>query len=321
MPEQYTYAVARIHTKESAMLNFQDMERLLAANEMTEAMAILAEKGYDSVGAEGADEVVERERASLWKLISELVSDMSVFDIFLLEKDFHNLKAAVKSVVSTEKAPKIFVEGGTVSWALIEKAVKNREFSDLPEFLKDTAEKAVKALLETGDGGICDVICDKAYLEACLSAGERSDSPMIRRYAELTVALSDIRIAARGARLGKAVEFFRRALAECKTLDCDSLGVAASKGIDELGEYLKMTDYSAVSELLKENYTVFEKWCDDRLMTEIKKEKNNYFTIAPIAAYILAKENELKMVGLVLTAKQNKLDEEVVRERLRELYV
>ena len=32
-------------------------------------------------------------------------------------------------------------------------------------------------------------------------------------------------------------------------------------------------------------------------------------------------ESELKMVGLVLTAKQNKLDETVIRERLRELYV
>ena len=56
-------------------------------------------------------------------------------------------------------------------------------------------------------------------------------------------------------------------------------------------------------------------------MQEIRKEKHNNFTIAPIAAYILAKESELKAVGLVLTAKQNKLDENIIRERLRELYV
>ncbi len=321
MPEQYTYAVARIHTKESGMLSLQDMERLLATDSVTEALAMLSEKGYDAMGAESSDEVVSRERAKLWKLISELVADMSVFDIFLIEKDFHNLKAAVKSVINKDIAEKVFVEGGTVPWQLIDDAVKNRELSELPYALQQAAEKALKALLETGDGGLCDVICDRAYLDACRELGENADNDMISRYAELYVALADIRIAARGARLGKNVEFFRRALAECRTLNTESLGSAAAKGTDDLAEYLKLTDYSEAAELLKEAYTLFEKWCDNRLMAEIKKEKNNYFTIAPIAAYILAKESELKMVGLILTAKQNRLDEGVVRERLRELYV
>lgn len=321
MPELYTYAVARIHTKEMTMLSLQDMERLLATDSMAEAMAMLSEKGYDAIGAESSDELVSREQRKLWKLISELVADMSVFDIFLIEKDFHNIKAAVKYVVTKDAAEKIFVEGGTVPWQTIDNAIRNREFSQLPEVLEQTAEKALKALLETGDGGLCDLICDKAYLDACSNLGENAENEMIKRYAELYVALADIRIAARGARLGKGIEFFKRALAKCKTLNIELLGAAAAKGIDELSEYLRLTDYSEAAELLKEAYTQFEKWCDNRLMAEIKKEKNNYFTIAPIAAYILAKESELKMVGLVLTAKQNKLNETVVRERLRELYV
>ena len=61
MPEQYTYAVARIHTKESSMLNSQDIERILAASDLNEAMAVLAEKGFDSVGDASPESVISAE--------------------------------------------------------------------------------------------------------------------------------------------------------------------------------------------------------------------------------------------------------------------
>ena len=284
-------------------------------------MAFLNEKGYDALGAETVDEVVSAERKKMWELISGMVEDMSVFDIFLYENDFHNLKAAVKSIITKDSTDKVFVENGTVDRKVISEAIQKRDFPALPEFMRDIAEKAVKTLMETGDGGLCDVLIDKAYLDACLRTAEKADNNMIKQYAELTVALADIRIAARGARLQKNREFFKRALAECKSLNVSSVSDAASKGFEDLLSYLKLTEYSDCSDILAESYTAFEKWCDDRLMAEIRKEKNNYFTIAPIAAYIFAKESELKMVGLVLTAKQNKLDETVIRERLRELYV
>ncbi|MBQ9757362.1 MAG: V-type ATPase subunit [Clostridia bacterium] len=321
MPEMYTYAVARLHASENNMLSNQDLERLLSSNNVHEALAILAEKGYDTMSTENADAVLEIERKKLWNLISELVDDISVFDIFLYENDFHNLKAAVKSVVTKDYCGSIFVSSGTVSAETVLKAVKEREFGELPEFLRETAEKAVKALLETGDGGLCDVIIDKAYLEMLLECGKKSDIDLIKNYAETTVALANIKIAARGSRTGKSAEFFRRSLAGCKTLDVESLGGCAAKGFEELLEYLKGTDYLEAASVLAKSYTAFEKWCDDRIMREAKKEKNNQFTIAPIFAHILAKESEFKMVGLVLTAKQNKLSEDAIRERLRELYV
>ena len=321
MPEMYTYAVARLHASENNMLSNQDLERLLSSNNVHEALAILAEKGYDTMSTENADAVLEIERKKLWNLISELVDDISVFDIFLYENDFHNLKAAVKSVVTKDDCGSIFVSSGTVSAETVLKAVKEREFGELPEFLRETAEKSLKALLETGDGGLCDIIIDKAYLETLLGCGEKSDIGFIKDYAETTVALSNIKIAARGSRLGKNAEFFRRSLAECKTLNIEEVGKAASNSFEDFMEYLKGTDYREAADVLAKSYTAFEKWCDDRIMQEAKKEKNNQFTLAPIFAHILAKESEFKMVGLVLTAKQNKLNGDVIRERLRELYV
>lgn len=321
MAEQYTYAVARIHAIESSLLTAQDLEQLISCRSMTEALNVLSDKGMDTNGAKGADEVVHRERAAMWKLISELVSDMSVFDVFLYGNDFHNLKAAVKLTVCSDVPEHVFINEGTVPAAEIADAVKKREFERLPHFMRKAAEDAVQQLLETGDGGLCDVMLDRVYLEALTEAGKRSGCDMIERYAEQTAALADIRIAVRGAALGKTAAFFARSIAECETLDAAKLGTAAAKGMEDVLEYIRLTPYSGAADAIGESYTAFEKWCDDRIMEDVRREKYNQFTIAPIAAYILAKETELKAVGLILTGKQNMLDVQLIRERLRELYV
>ena len=321
MSEQYTYAVARIHAMEDALLSIQDLEKLLSCSDGKSALEALSEMGYDCADAKSADEVQHAERERLWRLISELVDDMSVFNVFLYETDFHNLKAAIKLTVTHDKTDRVFIDGGTVPYRKIADAVENREYSELPKFLRAAALAAAGLLYENGDGGLCDVIIDKAYLEMLRDEGKRSDSEFIRKYAELTVALTDIRIAARGCRLGKSAEFFGRALAGCETLNVDLLGANAAKGFDEFCEYLSSTDYAGAAETLAESYTAFEKWCDDRIMEEVRRQKHNYFTVAPIAAYLLAKEAELKAVGLILTGKQNRLDDNIIKERLRELYV
>lgn len=121
--------------------------------------------------------------------------------------------------------------------------------------------------------------------------------------------------------MGKSAEFFGRALAECDLINAERLGINAAKGFEELCGYLASVGMRGAAEALSVSYTAFEKWCDDRLMEETRKQKYNCFTAAPIAAFMLAKEAELKMVGLILTGKQNMLGDDIIRERLRELYV
>ena len=43
--------------------------------------------------------------------------------------------------------------------------------------------------------------------------------------------------------------------------------------------------------------------------------------MGPIIAYYLARQNEIKTVRIILTAKANGFSEEATRERVREMYV
>ncbi len=322
MSELYTYAVTRIHAKENALLKRQDLDTLISLKTYDEAISYLADKGFDG-GGEYSDynSILTGENEKIWELIKELKIDSAPLSVFLYKKDFHNLKSAIKSVATGTKPDNLYLKGGNISPELIEKAISEKDYSLLPENMQEAANTAMTALLQTGDGQLCDIIIDKATLSAIKEAGNNSKDKMISEYAEITVALSDIKIAVRGNALLKNAEFMKDAMAECETIDIDRLAFSASKSYEGMLSYIEQTPYKGAVEALNISYSEFEKWCDNLIMDKISVQKSNPFTIAPIAAYILARENEINAVRIILSGKANNLDNEIIKERLRELYV
>ncbi|MFR8403342.1 MAG: V-type ATPase subunit [Monoglobus pectinilyticus] len=91
--------------------------------------------------------------------------------------------------------------------------------------------------------------------------------------------------------------------------------------MNDVYKYLEHTNYKEAAEKLSVSMSEFEKWTDNKIMDLIKSQKSNPFTVAPIFSYILAKQNELKAVQIILSGKKNTLPDELIRERIRDLYV
>ena len=324
MPEElYTYAVARIRSRELFLLDSQFIEQLMAAGSYEECLRLLADKGWGKEDRPQMDQLLADERDKAWNLIAELVEDMSVFDVFLYANDYHNLKTAVKLIYrNTDKEEKrLFLNHGTTDPALILEAIRTQDFLLLPEAMRKPGREAYEALMHTRDGQLCDRIVDRAALEAIHQAGKARDNELLRQYAELTVAAADIKIAVRAQKIGKSLEWICSALAPCDTLDVGRLSQAAASGFHDICEYLKHTVYVEGVEELEHSLSAFERWCDNRLIREIRPQKYNPFTVSPLAAFLLARENEIKTVRILLLGKRNRLPEESIRERLREMYV
>ncbi len=322
MAELYTYEVTRIHAKEAALLTRQDLYALASSKTYKAAVRYLNDKGIDGGGVyTDYGNIIKGENEKLWALIEELKIDKEKLNIFFVKKDFHNLKAAVKAVVSDTKADEIYLSGGSIPPETIEKAIKEKDYSLLPENMRDTAQKALTLLLQTGDGQKCDMLIDRKTLVAIYEAGEKSGDAVLKEYGEITVALADIKIAVRGNALSKSFDFMKEAMAECSALDISRLCASAEKSREELFKYLLTTPYQGAVAALKASYSELEKWCDNLIMEKISAQKFNPFTIAPIAAYIIARENELNAIRIILSGKANGLNEEFIRERLRETYV
>ena len=320
MSEQYIYAVARIRSKEMRLLDGPFMEQLLAEKDEAGILRLLNEKGWGESGMP-ADEMLAAEEKKTWDTMRELVKDIHVFDVFLYENDYHNLKAAVKDACRDDEQPGIYIEHGTVDPALLKEAVAAREFRRLPEEMQTVAQQAMDELLRTRDGQLCDIMIDKAAMEAISKAGKRSGSELMALYGEMMAVTGDIRIAVRASAGGKSADFIRSALADCETLNEDRLAQAAVEGKEALIAYLGRTPYADAAPYLAKSQAAFEKWCDNLIMHRIRPQLSNPFGLDPLAAYILARKNEIRTVRIILTGKRNELPDEEIRERVRDTYV
>ena len=175
--------------------------------------------------------------------------------------------------------------------------------------------------MHTGDSQLCDVILDKAALETVYQKGRETGNELLAQYAELKVASADINIVIRSIRTGKDRTFMERALAPCSSLDIGELIQAALEGEEQVMNYLLTTVYADAVPALRSSFSAFERWCDNLIIRLIRPQKYNPFTISPLAAYILARENEIKTVRILLSGKRNEISDEAIRERLREMYV
>ena len=323
MSEQlYIYAVARIRSKELSLFSRQTLEQLLALKSYEECLKFLEDKGWgEHSDNQNAETMLTTESEKTWALIRELCEDMSIFDVFLYGNDYHNLKAALKQTYMGTEVPHTYISNGTISPATIEQAVKEKDFSLLPEHMRACAEEAYDSLFHTGNGQLCDIIIDKATLETIYKAGKATGNELLTEYAELKVAAADINIAVRGCKTKKDNGFFERAMAECDSLNLKELIKAALQSEDAIKDYLMHTKYADAVPAIEKSLSAFELWCDNLIMKRILPQKYNSLTVSPLAAYILARENEIKAVRLILSGKLNSLSDETVRERLREMYV
>lgn len=322
MSEEYTYAVARIRALEVSLFSNSTIDQLIACQDYRQCLQFLEEKGWgDSETAGNAEAILTREEEKIWEVVQELSIGMENFDVLSYPKLFHNLKAAIKAVCTQEKNRHIFYEDVKIPGKEMLEIIQEKNFGKLPAQMQHAAEEAYEKLLQTGDGQLCDVIIDKAALEAVYEAGKVSGEPIIRDYAESTVAVADIKIAVRSQKTAKSIEFMQRAMAECDSISVDQLSKAALSGIDAICDYLRGTAYVEGAEALAESASAFERWCDNRIIETISPQKYNAFTIGPIIAYVIARQNEIKTVRIILSGKQNDLPEESIRERVREMYV
>ena len=234
---------------------------------------------------------------------------------------FHNLKTAIKEVCTEGNHEGVFYELERYGKEEILRIVRDKSFSDLPDYMRRIAAEAYEIMVSTRDGQRCDIIVDRGCLEAMDKEGKKLKDEMLRSYVASQVAVADVRIAVRAAKTGKSLAFLREALASCRAFSKEALASAAARGEEALYAYLQEHGYGEAVEAIQESPSAFERWCDNSLMELIMPQKRKSFSVGPIVAYYLARENEIRMARIILTAKANGFSDDVIRERVRKMYV
>ena len=314
----YAFCVARIRAKETGLLTSDFMNKLIEAEEYDGAIRQLTDIGW----IESADkDFIRKQSNGLWMLLNECVPDKSVLDCLCILNDYFNIKTAIKCIMSGNDPDLYYSEPTSLDLVRLYDSINSRTFDVFKnEKMREAAKKAFEVACVTDNGQGAEIIIDVAALEFLLETSDKSRYDTFTKICSFIVDTSNIRTAIRCAILGKDSEFINSATSECVKISKDKLISAAIAGYDRLREYLSGSEYTDGAELYCNNPALFDKWCDEKILEIATQSGFTAFGFDPVCAYFYRKNNEIKTVKMILSAKKSGISVDLLRERVKTVY-
>lgn len=297
--------VSMIKVQEKKLLNEDRLIKMLETNSFKEILRILNDTDYSySIATTMQDDEYEKiingELERVFKFTREISkNNQEIVDLAALKYEYQNLKLLLKDKGNV-------LDVYNISTGIIDKEELMNNFNEVKKY-KDFKEACIKL--------------DKMYLKHLLKLANSTNIPLFIDYAKISIDRYNIVTFLRLKKQNRNVDYLDDILVD---------GGSISK--EELIKVYFNNTYLLLfkKKIATKTWDTFEKNGDileiekifDNMIISLAKEYK-YITIGPepIFTYIIAKEYELKALRLILSAKLNDIDIELVKSRLRGVYV
>ena len=323
----FAFSVAYMRTMENKMLGQSDIDALLNMSDAGEAIKYLSDRNYGSMerkGGEGKqeiDDMLKAEQELAWQEIREACPKGAPIDVLLYQNDFQNLKTILKAFFSKSNWEDLMIYPSTVDTALIYRAIAENEMDELPLLLQKPAKDAYEVLARTNDGQRAEVILDKAAFRAMKKTAEEHKNKFLLQWVELWATLLNMKMLLRGTLQHKDKAFLAEAMLPTDDINSSYMVDAAAQDKQALLQAFTEAGFEDGAEAAGRSMSEFEKWSDNKLMDFVKDAKNSSFGFEPLVAFLFGKKAELQAVRIVLYGLLNHIPKNILKERLRDMYV
>ena len=313
------YQNAKIKSKESELFGKDKMQRLSDAATATEALRILQEGGYPA-GDDPVEVLAEAEREATLFFKSAAVSGYGL-ELFLTVNDYHNAKVLAKKAYFGGKADCLKPDG-FVELKTLEESIEKEDYALLPDEMAEAFRVLRrKSADESLTPSSIDVTMDKAAFQSIGAALPKAHA-VVKEYFTRLFDLTNIAVACRAKRAGLNAAAFTEMTVETGDISRRDLLKLYELGAEEGAEKIALPRvYKDALLAMKEGTARFETYVDDALLAPIRRARYDMFSPAAIVGFYLGKLREIKNARLILAKINNGVERDVIRVRMRELYV
>ncbi len=329
----YAYASARIRAIEKKLLDRNGIERMLDTKTPEEAIKIIQDLDYGNTSSEmistyDYELLLKEEQNKTYELLRKIAPVPRVLDIFLLRNDYHNVKVLLKAEFSGQLLQdEILINTARIAIPKLKVMIKERSFSSMSKIMRNAISECIDTYNRSGDPQVIDLIMDKAVYEEMAELAKELDIDYIKTLVNILIDTNNIKTFVRIKRLNKPWDFLKKALLENGSIDTKVFIDKLESSWESFIETMRFTKYGGICEagisVFRDtgSITKLEKLTDDFVISYVKNGKFKFFGVEPIIGYLIAKENELKIIRIIMVGKINNISTEIIRERLREAYV
>jgi len=320
---RYMFQTAQVRSMETQMLTRTALMDMANASDFASAASSLSGTEYtlpQGAGGIEVETVLRQRRAAVRRLFDDLMLDERVVEVFRSRDDYANLRLVLRRVLTDKPIGTDYSPEGSVPPEVLRQAFEEQNYSALPGYLQTAADEAVLAFYQNKDIRQIDYAIDHAQAAYKLDVAQAADGDVfLTSLFRIQIDLTNI-----------------RTMLRVKFLDADPRGVFLEGGFVEedrlrqgidlpyeaLGPlffatpYHHIVDAGAAYVATHGSFLKVEQQCDEYMMAYLRQTVQITAGPQPVIAFLLAKEQEIRTVRLILTAKRNHLDTKLILDRV-----
>ena len=329
---QFIQVIPRLRVLETRLLDKTKIDRMIDSSSPEESLKVLRETEYGNLmsnvkRAEEYEEVLSAELKRVYDEMYKMSPSKELIDLMSIKYDYHNIKVILKGRFLNKDLSDILIKVGRTEVTKLKSIIDNDELVDLNPTMRKGIEETLEDFNIKKDPQRIDIILDKYMFEEMKLIAKGLDDKFSSTYIKVIIDLTNIKSLLRIKKQNKGREFLLSVVIDGGNIDKDMLVMLLTDATENIPSKLSYTNYENVLKVGVEDYCkkgsagLLEKLVDNYIMDMMKDAKMITFGCEPLLAYIYAKETEIKVIRIIMVGKLNNITGEVIRERLREVYV
>jgi len=318
----YAFETAQVRALETAMLPRSVFVDMANATSFEQAADYLRSGEY-AVGAGASISEIEQillaGRAEVRQQFAGWMHNERIVTLFKSRDDFANLRLAVRRMIVKKPVGSDYSGEGSFLPEQFAEVFENEKYETLPDYMAEAAERAILLYYNDKDIRGIDYAIDAAQSEFNLTTAAKLDNEFLLGLFRIQADLTNIRTM---LRLTVTESEKRNVFLPGGYVERDKL----LRGLETSGDglaalffatpYFEVVQAGASYAASEKSFLKIEQQCDEYLNGYLRTTIAITAGAQPIIAYLLAKENEIRAVRLVLTAKKNQLNSKLILDRI-----
>jgi V/A-type H+-transporting ATPase subunit C len=320
---RYAFATAQVRALEIEMLTRETLFEMANSQSFDEAVDLLGASEYALTQTHRSfaemETILGHRRSEVRKIFEQLCIDEPIVELFKSRIDFANIRLALRRSLTEKPIGSDYSREGTVDPDGYEEIFEQNNYNLLGDMLRQAVDAAVLAYYQNKNVRQIDFALDKAQARFNLKTARELESTFLTELFRMQNDLTNIRIMLRQkfAESEDRDQFLESELFELDRLDkARDLGYEAIAPLFFASPYRRLVERGIAYLISDQSFLKIEQQCQMYINGYLKSTINITAGYQPLVAYLLLKENEIRTVRLILTAKKNGLENKLILDRI-----
>jgi len=321
-----------LRTYELKLLTEADYDRMLKASSLKDALDVLKGTGYEfdekeTIVTKNFEGFLMKHLAEVYQELFSITPDPEIVELFALRYTYHNLKVLLKQRFSGEDLERLLIPIGKYSLNSLKKLVETGDGNDEDPILIEAVQEAIHDFDESHRIETATVFMDTYYFRHLRSISDKIQHPSITKMVDGIIDLYNLSTMIRSLKQSKPRGFLYTVLSSSGSIPKRDLIEESINGPSAVMRkyYFGKAYGTRLANMVSETSNEVDTQKLDKLVDELTYElvaEGLYqpFGPLPLLGYLFAKEKEVTNIRLILVGKDNQIEEQILRERMRPVY-